>query len=254
MDSDLSTSPTDDDPEVARNRAAAILSLAYLLAMLAFFLWLAFDTWIGRYTLANLLGYGGSPLLDTSLFKLVAYTFTGGALGGVLNGIRSVIKWHSDENVFHRRYIWKYVVLPWQGATLALVAFALIGSGMAVFGGEINLDQATARQALSVFAIGVLAGYGSRDVSIWLDAQVTRLFRVRQPAGKQIPVPDLAGQSLEEAQRMLQEAGLQLGQVRNQPTADHNQVGVVVAQEPEPNTLLEAEGSVVITVGVTTPE
>jgi len=173
MENNTPNQSSEAQSEAVKNRQAAIISLVYLLLILAFFLWLLFDTWIELYSLPNLLGYGDEPLLDTQIFKLITYAFIGGGVGGVLNGLRSVIKWHSDRNTFNRRYIWKYIVLPWQGASLALVAFALIGSGMAVFGGEINIDDANSRQALSVFAIGVLAGYGSRDVSIWLDAQVT---------------------------------------------------------------------------------
>jgi len=56
MVTEFPTPPERDPSEVARNRAAAIGSLVYLLAMLAFFLWLTFDTWIGKYTLANLIG------------------------------------------------------------------------------------------------------------------------------------------------------------------------------------------------------
>jgi len=250
MENNTPNQSSEAQSEAVKNRQAAIISLVYLLLILAFFLWLLFDTWIELYSLPNLLGYGDEPLLDTQIFKLITYAFIGGGVGGVLNGLRSVIKWHSDRNTFNRRYIWKYIVLPWQGASLALVAFALIGSGMAVFGGEINIDDANSRQALSVFAIGVLAGYGSRDVSIWLDAQVTRLFRVQEPVEINISVPDLIGMTQEEAEQTLQDINLQIGEIRSELQSDPALIGLVVDQDPNPQKTISPGEEVNMVVGV----
>jgi len=120
----------------------------------------------------------------------------GGGLGGTVNGIRSFLFWHCERIAFGRQFVCKYVTAPRVGATLALFVCALIRGGIVVFGGDITADAASIRHMLSFFAIGVLAGYGSHDVFIRVDAQVSRLFRVA--TGKKVPI--LIRKTKEEAQ------------------------------------------------------
>ncbi len=239
--------------ESRADRLAALFSMAYLLGMMAFFFWALFDIWIGRFTLVRWLGYNTSADLERlsrPIFVLLAYAFMGGGLGGTVNGIRSLLTWHGEWAVFERRYIWKYIAWPWLGTALALIVFALVRSGVAVLGGDLvaeRPDELNLRQTLSTLVVGILSGYGAREVFIWLDAQVSRLFRI-EPS-EQRDVPDLLGLTLAEAERRLADEKLTLGEVVEQDCERDEEVGRVVAQTPEPQKKLAPGGAVSVTVG-----
>jgi len=221
------------------NRRAANASILYLLVLLAFFSWLLFDTWIKRHTLPSLVGYD-RVLLNSPTFRLVAYAVIGGALGGIVNGIRSCL---NHYNGFQRRYAWKYLTAPWMGATLSLLVYALIRSSVAVFsGGTATDNNVSTPQALSNFAAGALAGYGSKDVFIWLDAQVHKIFQVSEQ------VPDVTGKTEEAAVSRLQSANLELGEVSRVPQKDEARVGTVIDQSPSPAAPIDRGEAVDITV------
>jgi len=157
------------------NRAAGNLCIFYLLVMLAFLAWQLFDTWIGRYSLLRSVGYS---LQREQTLRLIAFTLIAGALGGVVNGLRSTI--HYRER-FERRHTWKYLCAPWMGATLALFVYALLRSSIGALGGAPG-SIGTA-QVVANFSVGAL-GYGSKDVFIWLDAKVAKLFDVASDESK----------------------------------------------------------------------
>lgn len=232
-------------PEKTLDTSFAIISILYLLFMLAFFFWQLFDVWIGQYSLVHWIGYDIGRLGSPS-FRLVTFTFIGGGLGGIINGIRSIIGWHSERSAFGRRFVWKYIVAPWTGTALALFAFALIRSGVAIIGGDFKTDAADIRQTLSMFAIGVLSGYGSREVFIWLDAQVKRIFKVTV----ELKVPDLLYKTKSEAEKILKAANLKLGEVSEETTEDQNLVDKVIKQEPASEKPIAEGGLVNITIAV----
>jgi hypothetical protein len=235
-------------PESKKDAAAATASALYLLFMLAFFFWLLFDIWLGGHSLARWLGYQDSiGKLNGTTFRLMAYTIIGGGLGGIISGIRSLLFWHGDLQGFGGRYIWKYITNPWLGATLALFVYALIRSGIAVFGGDSTAQAAGTSQALSTFATGVLAGYGSRQVFIWLDVQVNKLFKVTLAA--QVPVPDLIGKTRQEAEEILKAAELKAGEVTEEVAGDETvQEGTVIKQNPAADSVLPRNSEVDLTI------
>jgi hypothetical protein len=163
--------PANDSNGDKLNTQVGTICMFYLLSSIIFISWLLFDIWIGQHTLARWGGYELEPL-NTPVFRLVFFTVLGGALGGVVNGIRSILDHYVD---FDRRHAWKYIMAPWLGAALALVAYTLLNSGLSIFGAD-NVAGGSAVQILAMFSTGFLAGYGARDVFVWLDSQVARLF------------------------------------------------------------------------------
>ena len=153
------------------NRRVGTLCMLYLLLSLGFLCWQLFDIWVGQHTFARLVRYNLEPL-KTPIFRLIFFTVVGGGIGGVINGVRSVLEWYPT---FDRKFAWKYIMAPWLGGALALIAYALLNSGVSIFGGG-SIADADATRILAMFSIGILAGYGAQDVFIWLDAQVSRLF------------------------------------------------------------------------------
>src|SRR5262249_24709615 len=91
--------------------------------------------------------------------------------------------------VFHSSYFWKYVSAPWLGAALAVIGFAILRSTVAIFGGDVGTTPTNTPQYLANFGIGALAGYGAKDVFIWLDSKVSKLFAGQEAA------PSGSGQS-----------------------------------------------------------
>lgn len=232
------------ESEAKLNRVAAVASFLYLLLSLAFFSWILFDTWIGQHTLSGLVRYDRA-LLNSPTFRLVAYTVVGGALGGVVNGIRSCLLYY---NGFDRRHVLKYAAAPWMGATLALFVYALIRSSVAVFGGGMSTDNIGTSQALSNFAAGALAGYGSKDVFIWLDAQVHNLFQVSEH------VPDVKGKTEDAAVSRIHSANLELGEVTRVPPNDEQHGDTVIDQSPSPEASIDRGEAVDITVATHKPD
>jgi hypothetical protein len=152
---------------------AGDLCVTYLLLMLAFLAWQLFDTWIGRYSLLTRVGY---DLQRQQTLRLIAFTIIAGALGGVINALRSGLHY---RQTFHRRHTWKYLCAPWMGAALALFVYSLVRSSIGVLGGSTTSSVSTA-QVVSNFSIGALVGYGSKDVFVWLDAKVGSFFEVKK--------------------------------------------------------------------------
>jgi len=216
---------------------AAIFCLLYLLLLLVLFSWQLFDTWIERHSLLRGLHYDLTRL-NTSGFRLIAFTVIGGGLGGIVNGIRSVLNYCDG---FHQRYAWKYLFAPWMGATLALFVYALLRSSIVIFGGSANAGDVSTAQVLSNFAAGALAGYGSKDVFIWLDANVHKIFRVAER------VPDVTGKPQEAAISRLHSANLELGEV-SKVHQDDKRAGTVIDQSPPPEAPIDRGESVDIAV------
>lgn len=202
---------------------AVWLSIFYLLALLVFFSWQLFDTWVGQHSLPRVLGYQLTRL-DTPAFRLVYYSVLGGALGGVLNGMRSSIQHFAN---FKAQYAWKYIVGPWMGAILGLIVYALVQGSFSVLGGNGNLVNVSTTQALSNFAAGALAGYGVRDVFVWLDAQVTKAFKV---------TPDVRGMQQEDAAAHIESAGGTVGEIARVKSPHGVADGIVIDQKPSPDT------------------
>jgi len=220
---------------------AAWASAVYLLAVLLFLGWQLLDIWIGQYTLLG--AYPNKGSLGSPIFKLLAYTAIGGGLGGVVNGLRSLISWHSERQSFGVRFIWKYLSLPPLGATLAVMVYGLMRGGIAVFSGGFTGDANTV-SSLTALALGSLAGYGSHQVFIWLDQQVNKLFVV--VSIERVKTPNLIDKTQAEADQLLQGAKLKLGKAV--PEVSPDKEGLVIRQEPAAETVINSGATVDIVI------
>ena len=209
----------------------AILTICYLLLTLALFLWQLFSiaVWNGISWFGNV----SFPIAANSVLQLAIFTFIGGALGGIANAVRSFNFWHSEHYAFSRIFVWKYVTKPWLGGTLALFVVAIVYSGIGVLGGVTFGDTIDSRAWLSVFTIGALAGFGAHDLYRWLDAQVTRLFKITTV--DRILTPVLIGKTQEQATKILKDARLNIGQKSMDTVAGNEEPGRVKRQIPLPN-------------------
>lgn len=229
----------DQMPRSRGDRVAANLCLLYLLIILLVFGWLIFDVWIDAHTLPRLFRYPLEPL-KTPFYHLIIYTIIGGAMGGIVNGIRSALHYYGD---FQQRYSWKYIFAPWLGTALALIGFALLRSTVAIFGGDAASPVADTTESLANFAIGALAGYGSRDVFIWLDEKVAKLFAVEKKT------PALTGELAPVATEKIHAANLAVGEVVTAQAETPEDEGKVLDQSPEAGARIESGQSVSMVVG-----
>ena len=133
---------------------------------------------------------------------------------------------------------------PWMGAALALLTYSLLTTTAAVIGGQAATAQASGPQVLSNFAIGALAGYGAKDVFVWLDAQVQRMFAVTAST------PNVAGQPEAVAVSRIESRNLTVGTVATVPATQPATVGTVVDQAPSPGTQVSRGDSVDLTVAI----
>jgi hypothetical protein len=228
-------------------RRYAVASGLLLLLYLALFLIALVDVWSGQYRLLSRLGYSFAPSDPrlSGVARVLAFAFIGGGLGSIINEFRSFLLWHAEHAAFGARFIWKSIGAPWMGGTLALLTIALIRSGTTIVGG-ISSSVSTA-QALSTFAIAGLAGYGSRDVSKWLDGQVKKIFT----RSAVLKVPLLEGRTLKEAKATLKVRKLRLGEVGEEMPTDVSLAGKVLKQSPSAGAIIHRGGLVDITVGTT---
>lgn len=225
-------------PEGTWDVVVAVLSILYLVVALVIFTCLFFAIWT-NYSIE--IDDPKSPVL-----LLMAYAIIGGGLGGAINGIRSFIGWHAEREAFKRRYVWKYISQPLIGVALAVIVYAFFRSGLVAFGGNFTPDDNFANQALAAFALGALAGYGSRRVLIWLKKLVERIFKT-PPA---ITVPDLKGKTQLEARAALEESNLKLGEVSKEASADPNVVDKVIRQNPPAGSMTAKGTAVDITIAI----
>ncbi|HEX7320646.1 MAG TPA: PASTA domain-containing protein [bacterium] len=235
-------------PESQRDIIAAVISMLYLIGMLVFLCWLLFDFCVGQIFLLRLIFPQNQGVISSPFFKLVMYTVIGGGLGGIINGMRSIIIWHSERQAFGWRFVWKYVSLPLVGIVLAAIVYAIIRGGIVAFAGDFGSNSSTTTQALSAFAIGALAGYGSNKVFVWLDDQVNRLLKITETV--KVQVPDLTGKTKEEAESILKEIKLNLGKIELILSDSPDVLGKVIEQNPTADTAVSKDTNINIKIAV----
>jgi hypothetical protein len=224
----------------------AWLSVHYLLICLLLFLYIVGDLVSGTNAVISWCGFAtdlkASEAKSSAKFlPTLILAFAGGALGGICNELRSFLGRYLVREAFSPRYFWKGVVGPWLGGCLGLFSCALVVGGVAAFGGV----ESTNPSVLATFGIGALAGYGSQEVTKWLDAQVKRFFAVSQDP---VNTPNIIGKSQAQARQILEEVKLELGPI-SEITVPDPQVGLVISQSPFPNVVVQAGSSIACAIG-----
>jgi hypothetical protein len=91
-------------PEKWYATVIAGISAVYLICALVFLLWLLLDTWAGQNQILVRWGYP-KALLASDTFRLMAFVAIGGALGATVDGLRSLVAWHSERSAYGPRFI-----------------------------------------------------------------------------------------------------------------------------------------------------
>lgn len=251
-------------PEGRLDVLFAWISAAYSIAVILYLTYVVLDMLYGQAATVAAAAAAGTPapappsmslpvrllpVLNVPASKLIFYTAVGGAIGASVNNLRSFITWHAEERAFGWRFIWKYLAMPPLGGTLAVLVYGILQGGMAVFTGG-SAPTGNQVTSLSAWATGTLAGYGAHKVFKWLDDKVNSLFKVE---AAQTTVPDVKGQSPDQARKMLTDAQLEVGTVSEAP-ASSDQVGKVIAQAPAAGIQSECGRKVDLTVGIASPD
>ena len=101
--------------------------------------------------------YSCPPALDSDLFLLVVFA---GALGGALHGLRS-LAWYVGLRSLVKSWTLMYVLLPFTGATIAVIFYAVIRAGLLPV-------QANKNTSVALIAIAVLVGLFSQQAAVKL--------------------------------------------------------------------------------------
>ena len=229
------------------------ISSVYLICSVAFLLWLLFDTWSGRNQLLLHFGYD-QMTTGRSSFRLIAYVALGGALGATVDGIRSIVSWHSERQAYGIRFIWKDLSLPFVGAAVGIMVYVTVRGGMGLLSGDFAMGDKGAMPKITAFAVSALAGFSCWQVFRWLDSKANQIFSVvKEPApekttGALLKVPDLFGKTPAQALASLTPAGLKIGATYADASDDN--VGKVIRQEPLAGATANIGDSVDVTIGV----
>ena len=236
-------------PERWYDVASAWLSAIFSLVVIGYLTFMVLYMLSGNYDFGpDALTGKIANLLAGPVSKLILYTAIGGAMGAAVNNLRSFIAWHAEEKAFGWRFVWKYVAMPPLGGTLAVLVYGILQGGMAVINGGATPEN-NQLTSLSAWATGMLAGYGSHKVFIWLDDKVNTLFKIDK---KQVAVPDVTGKSQDEAKQLLTGAQLAIGSV-SEVAGSSDQVGKVISQTPNPGTQIDCGSRVDLVVGSASP-
>lgn len=249
-------------PETGWAAFVASVSATYLIGVLAFLLWLLFDTWSGRNQLPRQFGYG-QDILDRESFRLLAFVAIAGALGATVDGIRSIVSWHSEREAYGPRFFWKDISLPFVGAALGLIVYVTVRGGVGVFSGNFSFNGSGGIAKVSAFGVAALAGFSCWQVFRWLDTKANQLFNIAKDASisttKKATVPDLTGKTVDEVRVALTCAKLELGTARIvvkiyrldelDGLEQVDQLGKVTHQTPPPGTSADIGDPVDITIG-----
>lgn len=101
--------------------------------------------------------YACPPTSEADLFLLVVFA---GALGGALHGLRSLY-WYAGLRSLLKSWTLMYVLLPFTGATMAVIFYVIIGAGLLPV-------QSTKNISLVVIAIAILVGLFSQQAAVKL--------------------------------------------------------------------------------------
>jgi hypothetical protein len=105
----------------------------------------------------NAFTYSCPPSNETDLFLLVVFA---GALGGALHGLRS-LSWYVGLRSLLKSWTLMYVLLPFTGATIAVIFYAVIRAGLLPV-------QASNNTSMGMIAIAVLVGLFSQQAAVKL--------------------------------------------------------------------------------------
>lgn len=158
-----------------------IFLVLYSAVILGFALWLLFDVWSGRNYIAKLLTVWDKTIGDP-LYKTMAYSVIGGAIGSILYGVRMIFHYYANnKEVYNPKYFWKYITAPLEGGALAIVVIAIIRGGVAMFGGPFSPPKGSEAMDVGNFAafgVGALIGMGARHVVKWIIQLSAAMFKV----------------------------------------------------------------------------
>jgi serine/threonine-protein kinase len=173
-----------------------------------------------------------------------------------------------------RRRRWRLILL---GIAIAAVVGVIVVVAAQLFGGPSAPPQVTVPSLVGQQAeaarqeatrIGLKPALEQADSRV---DEIGKVVRTDPPEGAQVPegstlrlfvgkgpaevrVPKVVGNTVTEADQILRTEGLVLGERRDEPTSDPQQVGRIISQSPEAGTTAPGQSAVNVRVGVQAQE
>lgn len=176
MDNQLNDTPNYQESIPQAHFIVKLFVLLYVLAYITIVFVLLIDGWVHGYAITMKLLFLTPEASLPPTFISAIHTILGSLLGCGVLAIVSFHKYVAYQKGFESPHVWGYFCGPWLAATLGLIIFALLQSGLLIFSGNLSGNEQPETANLGYLAIGFLAGFGWYRVTKIIERLVTRVF------------------------------------------------------------------------------
>lgn len=162
--------------------------LLYVLSYITIVFVLLVDGWVHGYAITMKLLFLPQDANLPPIFISAIHTILGSLLGCGVLAIASFHKYVAYKKSFESQHVWGYFCGPWLAATLGLIIFALLQSGLLIFSGNLSGNGQAETANLGYLTIGFLAGFGWYRVTKVIERLVTRVFIVAPSKNEDVPL------------------------------------------------------------------
>ncbi len=155
-----------------------LLIILYILTYITIVFVVFTDSWVHDYEMTKKILFLSPDANIPPTFISVIHTILGSMLGCGVLAIASFHKYVAYQQCFESQHVWGYFCGPWLAASLGLVIFALLQSGLLIFSGNLSENEQSDTANLGYLAIGFLAGFGWYRVTKVIELLVTRVFTI----------------------------------------------------------------------------
>jgi hypothetical protein len=157
-----------------------LLIILFTLSYMTAAMYLVVDCWVlGQTTLKAALGLPADHLLP-EIFVSAVFAVLGAVLGAGALDLVSFHRYVAVKRDFQAPHVWGYFFAPWLAAVLGLIVFALVRSGLLVFGGGPSGESPSDVSNLGYLAVGFLSGFGWFQATERIREIVSGFFRSGQ--------------------------------------------------------------------------
>ena len=188
------------DPALQASWFLKLLVVLFTLSYTTFALWILVDLWARDQTFVLGALSISREKLDP-VFVHALHTIVGALLG---SGVLDLVSFHTYSAVkrdFQKSHVPGYFYGPWLAATVGLIIFCLLQSGLFVFsGGTQGTASAESNSArMGYISVGFLSGFGWMNAVEKIREVVVRFFSRDAPVKRQTTSPGKVGAGGEAA-------------------------------------------------------
>ena len=192
---------TDGETPEQASTFCRIAVVLFTLSYITFALWLLVDLWVRDKSFVTTLLSLNKESLDV-MFVMALYSVIGALLGSGVLDLVSFHKYAAVENDFRLTHVPGYIYGPWLAATVGLIIFCLLQSGLFVFSGggpSLKMEE-TPVSKMAYISVGFLAGFGWMNAVEKIREIVSRFFAKDVRRKKKEPEEASSTEAVESAE------------------------------------------------------